>query len=104
MNTQFDPKMFGDRDYLVTPSLLHFEYQEGTVCRYVLVEEIPMNEMNQDHRLKHDEVGKDRKDIAKSYLPVKRQTVKKQESLGRQLNDEYVEEYTAKTQKKKAKK
>jgi len=70
MNTQFDPKMFGDKDYLITPPLLHFEYKEGTVCRYILVEEIPMNEMNQDHRLKHDEVGtgKTRQDIAMAYL------------------------------------
>jgi len=69
MNSKFDPKMFGNKDYHQNPPpLLHFEFIEGTVCRYVLVNVDNTYNYNFDRRVKHGEVPRDHKSIADDYL------------------------------------
>ncbi len=64
----FDPRNFSSYPADKAPQILHFQYKHSEdVFRYVLVERIPLNEINRATRRKEGE-GQDEDVIRKKYL------------------------------------
>ncbi len=61
----FDPKLLGR--YAVAPPLLHFQWGDSSdVCRYVLVERIPIGDIHERTKLRRGEVSQEK--VRKGYL------------------------------------
>lgn len=54
----FDPRLLGG--YAVAPPLLHFQWGDvSDVCRYVLVDRIPIGDIDERTKLRKNEVSQE---------------------------------------------
>ncbi len=64
----FDPKLLGG--YSEVPPLLHFQWGDSSdVCRYVLVERIPIGDIHERTKLRKGEVSQS--EVREQYLKGK---------------------------------
>jgi hypothetical protein len=82
----FDPRTFGSYNVNDHPKMLHFQYKGSEdVFRYVLVERMPVGDINSASRRKEGE-GRDEAEIVKKYIGKKDDGKREIKSTGLQGN------------------
>jgi len=82
--SEFDPMCFGQYPRDKEPLVLHFQFEndrraEPDVCRYVLVERIPMGQIDKATRRKPGEPIEPEK-LREKYFPPPKKEVRKEEA------------------------